>query len=98
MAFFCHLLLPSCYNGPNVFSGSGWLTQVHCPLAVPFFLCAFPTVWLALRLRKAARTEHLCPTCKYDLTGNVSGRCPECGTVLAQGNEPQAAQPKKVSG
>jgi hypothetical protein len=23
--------------------------------------------------------DHLCPTCHYDLTGNVSGRCPECG-------------------
>jgi hypothetical protein len=21
-----------------------------------------------------------CPVCTYDLTGNVSGRCPECGT------------------
>lgn len=24
-----------------------------------------------------------CRTCGYDLTGNVSGRCPECGTQLA---------------
>jgi predicted RNA-binding Zn-ribbon protein involved in translation (DUF1610 family) len=25
---------------------------------------------------------HLCRTCGYDLTGNVSGRCPECGTEI----------------
>jgi len=24
--------------------------------------------------------EHLCPTCGYNLTGNTSGVCPECGT------------------
>ena len=23
-----------------------------------------------------------CPECDYDLTGNVSGRCPECGTII----------------
>ena len=26
--------------------------------------------------------EH-CPNCDYDLTGNVSGICPECGTKIA---------------
>lgn len=25
-----------------------------------------------------------CPTCDYDLTGNVSGRCPECGTPVTR--------------
>jgi len=24
----------------------------------------------------------LCTTCGYNLTGNVSGRCPECGTMI----------------
>ena len=24
----------------------------------------------------------LCPKCRYDLTGNVSGVCPECGTKI----------------
>jgi hypothetical protein len=26
-----------------------------------------------------------CPTCGYDLTGNVSGVCPECGRVVVRG-------------
>lgn len=33
----------------------------------------------------AAREERLrghCPACEYDLTGNTSGRCPECGHVI----------------
>jgi hypothetical protein len=42
-----------------------------------------PGVWLpALRRRWRRRyrlTHGLCLTCGYNLTGNVSGRCPECG-------------------
>jgi hypothetical protein len=26
--------------------------------------------------------SHICSTCGYDLTGNVSGVCPECGTAV----------------
>lgn len=47
---------------------------------------------LLLRLRpkeKARwyRPSH-CPHCKYDLRGNVSGRCPECGKRIAGGTVP----------
>jgi hypothetical protein len=36
------------------------------------------------RLRRAAG---LCLVCSFDLTGNVSGVCPECGTaIVAKGN------------
>jgi hypothetical protein len=34
--------------------------------------------------------NHYCP-CGYDLTGNVSGACPECGLTI--GGEPQARTP-----
>ncbi len=30
----------------------------------------------------AKRNLNLCRQCGYDLTGNVSGRCPECGTMI----------------
>ena len=33
------------------------------------------------RRRHAARGR--CPACGYDLTGNASGTCPECGTAVA---------------
>jgi hypothetical protein len=26
----------------------------------------------------------LCPVCEYDLRGNISGRCPECGTAVGE--------------
>src|SRR4051812_10094305 len=48
-------------------------------------LAALPAVvqlwWMRrwLRRRRLRRHPELCPACGYDLTGNVSGRCPECG-------------------
>jgi hypothetical protein len=52
------------------------------PLALP----ALPALWVLsrdiLRTCRTARRRRrgLCLHCGYDLTGNVSGRCPECGT------------------
>lgn len=34
-----------------------------------------------LRAYLAERGFPICLACGYDLTGNVSGRCPECGTL-----------------
>ncbi len=48
-------------------------------------LGAYPTIALIrgqLR-RRRARTGH-CLKCGYDLTGNVSGVCPECGTKIGK--------------
>jgi Flp pilus assembly protein TadB len=48
-------------------------------------------VWLVRRTYRRRLREHLCqvglPTCipcGYDLTGNTSGRCPECGQPAEQ--------------
>lgn len=35
--------------------------------------------WLSLKPRRRRRCGH-CVQCGYDLAGNCSGRCPECGT------------------
>jgi len=49
----------------------------------------FPTIAFAIlpliALKKffpRARRPHVCRQCFYDLTGNTSGTCPECGTVV----------------
>jgi hypothetical protein len=40
---------------------------------------------LIARRRHAGEAGRHCPACDYDLTGNVSGVCPECGRALAAG-------------
>ena len=32
--------------------------------------------------RARCKPHGFCPVCSYDLTGNVSGTCPECGTAV----------------
>jgi hypothetical protein len=41
--------------------------------------------WLPRHERWTRTTGGLCPICAYDLTGNVSGTCPECGTTIGPG-------------
>jgi hypothetical protein len=48
----------------------------------PFILVAIPII--AARFYRDRRVPPgRCPNCRYDLTGNVSGRCPECGNVCS---------------
>ncbi len=42
--------------------------------------------------------EGHCSVCDYDLNGNVSGRCPECGTPIAAGTEAAEAPEVKNAG
>ena len=53
-----------------------WLVMIVC---APFPLIVIIRTWLRFRNR---RREGLCLSCGYDLTGNESGVCPECGTVV----------------
>jgi hypothetical protein len=52
---------------------------------VAALLAAFSALPAFLGRRRRARiAEGLCPTCRYDLTANVSGVCPECGVKIAE--------------
>jgi len=53
------------------------------PLWMPFLLVGVATGMLWRRDRHR-RTPGHCARCGYDLTGNVSGRCPECGVEITQ--------------
>jgi hypothetical protein len=57
---------------PVVYSGGAVL-----PLWIPFLLVAIPTTYLWWRDRRIPPGH--CQKCGYNLTGNVSGICPECG-------------------
>jgi hypothetical protein len=51
-----------------------------------------------LRLRKhlyPSRTSPTCEQCEYDLTGNISGVCPECGQTIVSNNPSSANQLKE---
>ncbi len=61
-----------------------WQGYVYIPCWMPpVFLGIYPALLLILRrpLRRRYRRKHdLCMHCGYNLTGNTSGTCPECGT------------------
>lgn len=59
-------------------SSMGGALLVVIPLWPPFVGCALPAAWLWVRKRKDGTND--CKQCGYDLTGNVSWRCPECGS------------------
>lgn len=46
------------------------------------------SAWLACRLFRGKvliNNGTLCNSCGYNLTGNLSGKCPECGSSIAHG-------------
>jgi hypothetical protein len=63
------------------------VAKIRIELWAPFvILAAYPTLAFfrgPLR-RYRRRRKGLCVKCAYDLTGNVSGVCPECGTEVKQ--------------
>ncbi len=63
---------PTYNSGPTSFS-------VGLPLWIPFLLVAIPTALLWWRDGRRIPPCGHCQKCGYDLTGNVSGVCPECG-------------------
>lgn len=61
--------------------GSASLDNVGVPLYLLFLGLVGGTV-LCWRADRPTPAVGICPRCGYDLTGNVSGRCPECGCAI----------------
>ena len=55
------------------------LLMVRAAVALSAIL---PALWITVFLRRKRPSSGLCAVCSYDLTGNASGICPECGTKL----------------
>jgi hypothetical protein len=86
------------YPEPNatVISGRRYGKQIYSryecrwrPVAASFsilpLLWALARLWEWLHTKYYSRSEGVCRVCSYNLTGNTSGICPECGTAVAEG-------------
>jgi hypothetical protein len=60
---------------------------IYLPPWIPFVIIAAPTAVLWYVDRRRIPPGH-CRKCGYNLTGNVSGRCPECGTPSQTAPQP----------
>jgi len=52
-----------------------------------------PSLWLLIRFRNRVQRGGCCRQCSYDLTGNTSGTCPECGSPVPKAREPKSPRP-----
>ncbi len=59
----------------------GYHRQLNGPIWLPLLIVAIPTGFLWWVVDRPYPKGH-CQNCGYNLTGNVSGRCPECGTAV----------------
>jgi hypothetical protein len=78
-------------DGSSGYGSSPFWNRSHLvvfPLWLPTALAAMaPAVRLVRARRRRARRRRdggFCTRCGYDLTGNLSGTCPECGTRVAE--------------
>lgn len=76
-----------------------WLYGIGSLLLKGF--CVF-WIWRAIgRAQIRLNAEIPCPTCNYNLTGNVSGICPECGEAISNaastGPDPSPLSPAGAS-
>ena len=67
---------------PNPLGAVLW--AVVKPLVFIMPLVAAWTLYQCVRSWRARHAMRACRTCGYDLTGNVSGVCPECGAVASR--------------
>jgi hypothetical protein len=57
-------------------------------IVITLLLPASWVCWLGLQRRAIRRRQRgRCNTCGYNLTGNTSGACPECGTPVSKISE-----------
>ncbi len=54
-------------------------------LGIPHWIAvlAFGSLAIGCFMWRRSHAQEVCKQCGYDLTGNVSGVCPECGEALA---------------
>ena len=76
---------------PYALMAGGMAVIVDTPIWLCTVLLAIPTALLWWCDRRRRPGEGCCQECGYNLTGNVSGRCPECGSLLPSGSPASSA-------
>ena len=71
-----------------LFDTNAFLSFRASQLGIPHWFPAFiftilPTIWLFKWNKRRKLGPNACPSCDYDLTGNETGVCPECGASPA---------------
>ena len=69
------------WNIPAYYGSMNTILFPHWFLALIFAI--LPTVWLIKWRKRRALGDNVCVNCGYDLTGNTTGKCSECGEALA---------------
>src|SRR4051812_40969947 len=69
-----------------------WLSRVMLVLAVLLpWIMLYVWMWISLAVVRRLRWKlDRCLRCNYDLAGNTSGVCPECGTAVDPNLWPRA--------
>ena len=82
--------------GPGVYYAR--VLSIRSPLWIPFLAFSMaPLIALArLSLKRRWNPVH-CGSCDYNLTGNISGICPECGTPIADEVKAALKQMKELA-
>ncbi|HUN81734.1 MAG TPA: putative zinc-binding metallopeptidase, partial [Phycisphaerae bacterium] len=66
------------------------------PLWLPLVITLALTAVASILIRRRPPPGH-CAKCHYNLTGNTSGICPECGTLVLSVNPPGTDRPARFS-
>lgn len=69
-----------------------WLGPWDLPIMAAVWILFIGITWYSIhrsrikqrRLGIGRLNRGLCPSCGYDLRGNVSGVCPECGSRMSR--------------
>jgi len=78
---------------PKVHRENKWpVCYINFPLILPVATFGLASAYwlLPFHRRRRRRERGLCVRCGYDLTKNESGRCPECGVVIASAKQVSA--------
>jgi len=81
---FAHVESVSAWREPNGRRVTDTTQQLSFPGWLPPLLFSLPpALWLrGFIRRRRLRSAGRCQSCGYNLTGNTSGICPECGTAV----------------